>query len=124
MLGKIFGSDSVVDKGLDLVDKMWTTDKEKTEVKIELVKAFEPFKLVQRIVVVWMLSVMSMVLILLTLFSYTGNTHMVDSVLKIADEFWIGESFFSIITFYFGGGLINSVSSVGSKVKERKEVKS
>ncbi|HHC7360591.1 hypothetical protein [Vibrio parahaemolyticus] len=52
---RIFGSTSFLDKSLDTLtrtgDAMFFTDQEKAEYKLDLLKAFEPFKLVQRCIV-------------------------------------------------------------------------
>ncbi|WP_136483233.1 hypothetical protein [Vibrio sp. H11] len=52
---RIFGSTSLVEKSLDAMtrtgDAMFFTNQEKAGYKLDLLKAFEPFKLVQRCIV-------------------------------------------------------------------------
>lgn len=52
---RIFGSASFVEKSLDAItrtgDAMFFTNQEKAQYKLDLLKAFEPFKLVQRCIV-------------------------------------------------------------------------
>lgn len=55
LFSKIFGSDSAIKSGMDLIantgDALVFTDEEKSKQKIELLKAYEPFKLIQRFLV-------------------------------------------------------------------------
>ncbi|MBP3140836.1 hypothetical protein [Aliivibrio fischeri] len=55
LFSKIFGSDSAIKSGMDLIantgDALVFTDEEKSKQKIELLKAYEPFKLIQRFIV-------------------------------------------------------------------------
>ncbi|UTT85784.1 hypothetical protein LZI70_05950 [Vibrio pelagius] len=55
LFGKIFGSESSINKGLEALtntgDAMFFTDEEKAKHKLALLKAYEPFKLVQRYIV-------------------------------------------------------------------------
>ncbi|MGF1806085.1 hypothetical protein L4C31_12630 [Aliivibrio sifiae] len=55
LFSKIFGTDSAIKAGLDLIvntgDALVFTDEEKSEQKIKLLKAYEPFKLIQRFIV-------------------------------------------------------------------------
>lgn len=55
LLGKIFGSQTMLERGLDTLNKtgdaMFFTDEEKAKHKLALLKAYEPFKLVQRTIV-------------------------------------------------------------------------
>lgn len=55
LFSKIFGTDSAIKSGLDLIantgDALVFTDEEKSKQKVELLKAYEPFKLIQRFLV-------------------------------------------------------------------------
>ncbi len=55
LFSKIFGTDSAINKGMDMIanagDAMVFTDEEKAQQKIALLKAYEPFKLIQRFIV-------------------------------------------------------------------------
>lgn len=55
IFSKIFGTDSAINKGLDMVasagDKAFFTSEEKSDYKLKLLKAYEPFKLLQRVLV-------------------------------------------------------------------------
>lgn len=112
VLGKIFGTDKVVSKGLELIDDAWTTDEEMIEArakaKIDLMKSYAPFKLAQRYLAV-MFSVTFLfsffLVLLMTLFNH-GNP---DEVFKVLEQFNIGWIMMAIVTFYFGGGLVDSI---------------
>ena len=54
-LGKLFGSEKVIDAGINGIDKAFYTDEEKAEdaitrigLKERILQAYEPFKLAQR----------------------------------------------------------------------------
>ncbi|PJC86291.1 hypothetical protein CSW98_08720 [Vibrio sp. HA2012] len=55
LFGRIFGSPTLLEKGLNTLtktgDAMFFTDEEKSQYKLNLLKAYEPFKLVQRYIV-------------------------------------------------------------------------
>lgn len=55
IFSKIFGTDSAIQSGLDMIanagDAIVFTDEEKAQQKVTLLKAYEPFKLIQRFIV-------------------------------------------------------------------------
>lgn len=46
--GKLFGSESVVDAGIRAGDAMFFTSEEKANWRLQLMRAYEPFKIAQR----------------------------------------------------------------------------
>lgn len=46
--GKLFGSDKIIDAGIKAGDAVFFTDEEKSEWRLRLLKAYEPFKIAQR----------------------------------------------------------------------------
>jgi len=52
ILGSILGNDKVMSKGMELIDDAFESDEEKreskTKAKIDLLKAYAPFKVAQR----------------------------------------------------------------------------
>lgn len=46
--GKLFGSDKVIEAGIRAGDAVWFTDEEKSEWRLRLLKAYEPFRIAQR----------------------------------------------------------------------------
>jgi hypothetical protein len=114
ILGKIFGSDKVIDAGISAIDAMVYTDEEKanmelskSKMKIEILKAYEPFKLAQR-VLAFGITGLVIVLVLVSLgVMYNGGN--VSDVYAVADHFNIGLAFISIIVFYFGSGATEGI---------------
>lgn len=49
LLGRIFGSNKIIDGIADTVDKAWYTDQEKAEAHRKLLQTYEAFKLAQRL---------------------------------------------------------------------------
>ena len=112
ILGKIFGSDQVISKGLDLIDDAWATDEEMIETrakaKIELMNAYAPFKIAQRNLAV-MFSLTFLFSFFLVLIMTLFNQGNASDVFKVLEQFNIGWIMMAIITFYFGGGLVDSI---------------
>ena len=48
LLSKLFGSDKIIDAGIDGIDAMVFTDEERSGAKMAFLKLYEPFKLAQR----------------------------------------------------------------------------
>lgn len=120
ILSTIFGTGDVISKGMDLIDKMHTSDAEmiaaKSKAKTDLMNAYAPFKIAQRILAtmfaVTFLS--SFVLVLIMALFYDAK---IDVVRSVIGEFYIGEIMFTIIAFYFGGGFIEGALNARSKNK-------
>ena len=107
IFGKIFGSDSIIGKGLGLIDEIWTSDEEKAENKIKLLNAYAPFKIAQRyLAVIFTITYVSSYLLTLTLHLAGLKT---DGVTEIMATFRIGLIMLTIVGFYFGGGVIDSI---------------
>ncbi len=122
ILSNIFGSGDVVKKGLDLIDEAWTSDEEKadnevkiieakTNAKATLLNAYAPFKLAQRYLALMFTFVYLFIMINGILGSLYGwvNMENVRESLKFANEMWLGEIMITIVAFYFGSGMIESV---------------
>lgn len=108
LLSTIFGSGSVIKDGMELIDKMHTSDAEeieaKTAAKTALFQAYAPFKLAQRVIAFAFTAVY-----LLAFFTVAGGTvyelgFNLDSLRGVISEFMIGEIMLVIVLFYFGGG--------------------
>ena len=122
ILSNIFGSGDVVKKGLDLIDEAWTSDEEKadnevkiieakTNAKATLLNAYAPFKLAQRYLALMFTFVYLFIMMNGILGSLYGwvNMENVRESLKFANEMWLGEIMITIVAFYFGSGMIESV---------------
>ena len=126
MLGKLFGSDQVVAKGLDLIDDLWTSDSEKeedkramveakTKAKTDMLSAYAPFKLAQR----WIAFSFTFVFLFIMINGVVGALYglidldAVQEAKRFANEMWLGEIMIAIVSFYFGGGLAESIQNKG-----------
>lgn len=122
LLGKIFGSDSVIEKAGDLIDDAFYTDSEKAEDKKEMTKfkaehrlrlmnAYAPFKLAQRVIAFGFVFVFLFIMLNGVLGALYGIIPMenVDKARDFADKMWLGEIIIMIVSFYFGGGLAESI---------------
>ena len=106
IFGTIFGSGSVVEKGLDLIDDCITTDTEKEQSKIDLLKAYQPYKISQRLIAMMITATFLGVFVMLLLASF-----FVDVSVQLAlIESYMSSDFTHpleiIMVFYFGGGAV------------------
>ena len=112
ILGTILGNSTVIEKGMELIDDAFTSEEEaresKTEAKIKLLNAYAPFKVAQRYLAL-MFGATFLISFFLVLVMTLGSWGNVDNVYKIIDEFMIDWIMTAIVTFYFGGGLAESV---------------
>jgi hypothetical protein len=97
LLGKIFGSEKVIDTGINMLDNSFYTDQEKAKHHKEFLKLYEPFKLAQRFIS------LSIVIPFALLGSYgiIFDKDVVDSTIGL-----FGTPVAIIIGFYFAGGVI------------------
>ena len=122
ILSNIFGTGEVVKKGLELIDEAWTSDEEKAEneakiieaktnAKATLLNAYAPFKLAQRYLALMFSSVFLFIMMNGVLGALYGWVDMnaVQEAKRFANEMWLGEIMLTIIGFYFGSGMIESV---------------
>ena len=122
ILSNIFGTGEVIKKGLELIDEAWTSDEEKadnevkiieakTNAKATLLNAYAPFKLAQRYLAMMFTFVYLFIMINGILGSLYGwvNMENVRESLKFSNEMWLGEIMITIVAFYFGSGMIESV---------------
>ena len=106
ILSTIFGSSNVISKGIDLIDDCITTDTEKEKNKIELLKAYQPYKLSQRLIALMITSTFLFVFLLLLIASFFMD---VDNQLTLIESYMSSdftEPLEIIILFYFGGGAV------------------
>ena len=114
-IGKIFGTDKVIAKGLDLIDDIWTSDEEmieaKTKAKVELLGAYAPFKIAQRYLALIFTIIFAFIMLNGILGSLYGviDIDKVEQAKQFADSMWLGEIMLAIVSFYFGGGFIESM---------------
>lgn len=118
ILGKLFGSSEVITKGMELIDKMHTSDAEeigaKSKAKTDLLNAYAPFKLAQRYLALMFSTTYLITFVMVMVMSLTGIAE-VDVVRDVISEFYIGEILLTIIAFYFAGGTIASFAPKNAK---------
>lgn len=113
ILKTIFGSGDVITKGLDLIDSIHTSDTEmleaKTKAKTDLMTAYAPFKIAQRYLALMfgLTYITTYVLVIVMVFLGQPVAHVTD----VLSEFQIDWIMLSIVMFYFGGGLADSIKS-------------
>ena len=111
ILNTIFGSGDVITKGMDLIDSFHTSDTEmveaKTKAKTDLMRAYAPFKIAQRYLALMFGGTYITTYILVIGMTFIGKD--VSAVKGILSEFQIDWIMLSIVMFYFGGGLADSV---------------
>ncbi len=113
ILGKIFGSEKAIEKVASGVDKVFFTKEEKSEQWIETLKAYEPFKLAQRLIALLVTSVYLFVWLicvtLVVLGLWYDNTLELSKTLAEWNNDTLGLSFVLIVSFYFAGGMAEGV---------------
>jgi len=113
IFAKLFGTEKVIGRGMDAIDSIIYTEEEKakmevvkSKVKIDLLKAYEPFKIAQRL------------LALLFGIPYAiawVATFTASFFIDIAPQIEIlggtmGQIVLAIIAFYFLGGTLGSIN--------------
>jgi hypothetical protein len=117
ILSTIFGSGDVIGKGMDLIDSFHTSDTEmieaKTKAKTDLMAAYAPFKIAQRYLALMFggTYIVTYGLVMAMVFMDKDVT----AVKGVLAEFQIDWIMLSIVMFYFGGGLADSVMRKKSK---------
>jgi hypothetical protein len=79
----------------------------RTTAKVELMQSYAPFKIAQRILATLFAVTYISTYILVIIMTFRGEN--VDAVKGILQEFQIDWIMLSIVMFYFGGGLAESV---------------
>lgn len=121
ILSRIFGSDNAVKKGFDLVDEAFHTSQEKAEdsikatnAKINLLKAYEAFKLVQRIIAMSYCLPYTAAWFITFICSFWMD---VSKQLEIITNGDIALANVVILGFYFGGGFAEGIITKYTGVK-------
>lgn len=131
LIGKIFGTDKavgkIVDGAIDGIDALIYTDEEKAtdakkeraakrkyqldliRTKAELKSVYHPYKLTQRIIALsaWFTFLTIMVVGIFTILFGDGDLSRIKLAISFANELWLGQIIFAIISFYFGYDMTN-----------------
>lgn len=111
LFSTILGGSSIIEKGLDLIDKKFPTETDmieaKTKAKTDLLTSYAPFKIAQRYLAImfgftFIFSYL-LVLVMVLMGSEIGEISAIISAFKID---WIMGT---IVLFYFGGGAFEGV---------------
>ena len=113
LLSKIFGSDKVVDGAMSAADKLFFTNEEKADYKIKLLKAYEPFKLAQRLIAGLVTSVYLFIhliaAVMYVISFWLEKAKEVSEGLFTLNNDSLGTPFAIIVAWYFAGGVLNSI---------------
>jgi len=114
IFSKLFGSNKVVDAAIKAGDVIFYTDEEKSEWKLRMLKAYEPFKIAQRYLAVILsipfvgLHALAGIQILIAGW-FTGatgkNIHEASLALMEINNETLGMPVSIVLGFYFAGGL-------------------
>ena len=110
IFAKLFGTEKVIDRGMAAIDAIIYTEEEKakmevvkSKVKIDLLKAYEPFKIAQRLLAL----VFGIPYALAWVVTFTASFWLnIDDQLQILSG-TMGQIVLAIVAFYFVGGIAN-----------------
>ncbi|MCH8821320.1 hypothetical protein IID23_02230 [Patescibacteria group bacterium] len=114
LAGKIFGSDKVIEGGMNAIDKMFFTDEEKSDAKMALLKLYEPFKLAQRYLACIFGIPYALGWFVTLIASFFINVEVQQEILK-GD---ISIVVMIIVGFYFTGGTAESILNAVKGVRK------
>jgi quinol-cytochrome oxidoreductase complex cytochrome b subunit len=119
VIGKIFGSGDVISKGIDLIDSMHTSTEEeivaKTKAKVDIMNAYAPFKLAQRVIAFSFTFVYLVCFSMVLGFTLMNQVEDADKVKQVLEDFQVGYAMLVILAFYFGAGAAEGVMSARKK---------
>ena len=119
VLAKIFGSGDVISKGIDLIDSMHTSTEEevhaKTKAKTEMLNAYAPFKLAQRVIAFAFTFVYLACFSLVLGFTLAERATDAAMVKQVLEDFQIGYAMLIILGFYFSGGALEGIINARKK---------
>lgn len=109
IIAKLFGDSKVIDAGINAADALVFTDQEKKMWWLKMMKAYEPFKIAQRLVALMVGIPFVLIHILLTIIdmgSILLGRDPVMAALATRNIDTLGEAFGWIVIFYFAGGAV------------------
>lgn len=114
LFSTLFGNDTVIQSGIDTIDKIAYTEEEKADGKMEFLKLYVPFKIAQRFLA--LIFGIPYALAWFCTFVASFFTDVSKQIAMLSDPSGIGPVIALIVGFYFGGGaaegVINAVSSM------------
>ena len=116
ILGKLFGSkkttDTLVNAAIGGVDSLFTTKEEKIGAINAHLKTLEPFKILQRLLVLSITFVFLMLLLVASAFiiasgfGFEKGQEIVNNLTNIVVDWNLGFAFTAIVTVYISGGVL------------------
>jgi len=105
----ILGSGDIVSRGMKLIDDMHTSTEEeivaKANAKTQLLSAYAPFKIAQRVLAIMFAFVFLSSYILTLTMTILGRGNPGD-VTMVMEQFSLNYAMLIILGFYFGGGAV------------------
>ena len=115
-LSNIFGSETFIDGSIGIIDKVFYTDQERSEMKVKLLDAYRPFKLIQRVLATVVAVLFAFVLVTEVVLVIIGiwfpvaiETAVQINSLDVVEM--LGWGFVSVMSLYFSGGTLASFRS-------------
>ena len=119
VLAKIFGSGDVIKSGIQLIDDMHTSTEEeiaaKSKAKIDMLSAYAPFKLAQRVIAFSFTFVYLVCFGLVLGFTLAERATDAAMVKQVLEDFQIGYAMLIILAFYFSGGAFEGIINAKNK---------
>ena len=117
-ISSLFGSDKVIDAGIDGIDAMVFTDEEQSRAKMAFLKLYEPFKLAQRYIAMTFCPAYILGWVLTVIVEIVDVFIAKDLDTKALYELLQGDISLMvtiILGFYFGGGAVEGVVGMMSR---------
>ena len=111
LMARIFGTGKVLEKSLDVIDALHTSDEEKMNARVALLEAYRPFKLAQRIIALSFTAGDLMCFALTLGFTLFGRTAEVELVNTTLAHYEINNAVLIILLFYFSGGALEGIAA-------------
>ena len=107
LFAKIFGSNKVIDASIKSIDAMFYTNQERAEGKIKLLKAYEPYSLALRFLM--MIISIPFVLLVVVLIIASFWVSVTEQFQMLIDA--LGLPFTLVNSFYFGNILTKNITN-------------
>lgn len=126
ILGKLLGSKKVIDSAISGIDKSIFTTEEKADYMLSFLKAYEPFKVAQRLIALLVLIPYLFIFLVSAMVMLYGGLTDTKTATDVAKELmafnvdtlnWI---VLTIVAFYFAGGTINTFKSY-TRIKKKQD---
>jgi hypothetical protein len=113
ILGKLLGSEKIMSQAAEGLDKIFFTKEEKAEGWLNTLKAYEPFKIAQRLIALMVVGVFLLVFLiaiaLLFMSIWFETTADLGKTIAELNVSTLGLSVAIIIGFYFAGGAAEGI---------------